>query len=89
MTNYESPSHSVTDADMASLIGCACRANGLLHLLSFAIAKADEGPLMEPSPEAAEGISWLARQIGEDLKDAVAAAFDRPPVTLQTPLQGA
>lgn len=90
MIPYKAPSYSVTEANMTRLIGCTCRASGLLHLLAFALAKADAGPLMEPSEEAAEGISWLALHIGEELKDAMDAAFDSPqPVTLQTPSQAA
>lgn len=66
-------------------MGCAARANGLMHLLALAIVKADEGTANPPSDEAAEGITWLAAHTGSELDAAMSAAFAAPMGTLENP----
>jgi hypothetical protein len=68
--------NSMTPNPLDQLTACASRAAGLLHLLSVAYAKADEGTLHSPTKDEVEGITWLSLKTSEDLNDAVKAISD-------------
>jgi hypothetical protein len=73
----------VSSQKMEHLTGCASRASGLMHLLAVATVRGDGDA--EISEEIGEGLIWLAMHTGHELRDAMAAAFSAPLVTLENP----
>jgi hypothetical protein len=64
---------------------CTLKVRGLLYLLATAVVKSDEGPFNGACEDENEGINYLSYSIGQDLADALHAAFETPEHAAQAP----